>query len=85
MLFFKNDFHIFDRSHIFLLLCKKMFISIFPLFSVTFGAVTVQAFVKCVKSISLDRIIMCYFVSFLKGKNFLRGGMCCTMDNNLSG
>ena len=52
----KKKFSIFHvRSHIFLLLCKKLFIFIFPLFCVTFGAVTIfdQAFVK---SISPDKV-----------------------------
>ena len=51
-------FLIFMRSHIFLLQCKKLLISIFPLFSVTFGAVAIfnQAFVKL---IGPDRVNIC--------------------------
>ena len=50
-----------------------MFISVFPLFSVTFGAVAIfeQAFVK---SINPDRVNL-FVVCFLEGKNFVRGGM----------
>ena len=69
VLFFKNDFTFFLLTHFFLL-CKKLFISIFSLISVTFGAVTIfdQAFV------SSDRMNTC-FCCFLKDKNYGKGGM----------
>ena len=53
---------------------KKMFISIFSLISVTFGAVAIfdQAFVKSIKSCVGEHV---FVVSFLKGKNFVIGGM----------
>ena len=56
-------------SHIAFFYLKILFISIVPPFSVTFGAVTMQAFVKFVKSISPDRINMCLlWVSFIGHK-----------------
>ena len=68
--FWKIISEFFICSYIFLLLCKILFIYIFPLFIVTFGAVTIfdQAFVK---SISSDRVN--FYCVFLRGQKLCWG------------